>query len=38
MTIEDLQVANINNLEGGWIDLSKTYTKSYLPVNNADVT
>ena len=25
MAIEDLQVANINNEEGGWIDLPKTY-------------
>ena len=36
--IEDLQVANINNLEGGWIDLPKTYTKPDLPIDNADIT
>ena len=38
MTIEDLQVANINNVEDGWIDLPKTYTKLDLPVDNADIT
>ena len=37
MAIEDLQVANINNVEGGWIDLPKTYTKPDLPVDNADI-
>ena len=31
MVIEDLQVANTNNEEDGWIDLPKT-------VDNADVT
>ena len=34
----DLQVANTNNEEDGWIDLPKTYTKPDLPVDNADVT
>ena len=38
MAIEDLQVADINNVEGGWIDLPKTYTKPDLPVDNADIT
>ena len=38
MTTEDLQIANINNVEGEWIDLPKTYTKSDLPVDNADIT
>ena len=38
IAIEDLQVANTNNEEDGWIDLPKTYTKPDLPVDNADVT
>ena len=39
MVMEDLQVANTNNEEDGWIDLPKTYTKlDDLPVDNADVT
>ena len=38
MAIEDLHVANINNVEGGWIDLPKTHTKPDLPVDNADIT
>ena len=38
MSIEDLQVANINNVDGGWIDLSKTYAKLDLPVDNVDIT
>ena len=38
MAIKDLQVANINNEEGGWIDLLKPYTKPDLPVDNADIT
>ena len=38
MVIEDLQVANTNNEEDGWIDLPKTYTKPDLPVDKADVT
>ena len=37
LTIEDLQVANKNNVEGGWIDLPETYIKSDLPVDNADI-
>ena len=38
MAIEDLQVTNINNVEGGWIDLPETYIKPDLPVDNADIT
>ena len=38
MAIEDLQTSNINNVEGGWIDLPKTYKKPDLPVDNADIT
>ena len=38
MTTEDLQVANIKNVEGEWIDLPKTYRKPELPVDNADIT
>ena len=38
MSIEDLQVANINNVDGGWIDLPKTYAKLDLPVDNVDIT
>ena len=38
VTTEDLQIANINNVEGEWIDLPKTYTKPDLPVDNADIT
>ena len=38
MAIEDLQVADINNMEGGWTDLPKTYTKPDIPVDNADIT
>ena len=38
MEIENLQVANINNVEGGWIDLPKTNTKPDLLVDNADIT
>ena len=37
MKIEDLQVANINNAEDGWISLRKTYTKPDLSVDNADI-
>ena len=37
MVIEDLQVANINNVEGGWIDLQNTYTKPHLPIDNANI-
>ena len=38
MAIEDLQVSNINNVEGGWIDLPKTYIKPNLPVDHAHIT
>ena len=38
MAIEDLQVVSVNNVEGRWIHLPKTYTKSDLPVDNADTT
>ena len=38
MAVEDLQVANINNVEGRWIDLPKTYTKPDLLVDNVDIT
>ena len=38
MTIKDLQVANVNNVEGGWIDLPNIYTKPALPVDNKDIT
>ena len=38
MTIEDLQVVNINQVKGGWTDFPKTYTKPDFPVDNADIT
>ena len=38
MVIEDLQVADINNVEGGWRDLPKIYTKPDLCVDNAHIT
>ena len=38
IAIEDLQVANINNVEGVWTDLPKTYIKPDTHVDNADIT
>ena len=38
MAIDNLQVADINNVEGGQIDLPKTITKPDLLVDNADIT
>ena len=38
MTIEDLQVVNINQVKGRWTDFPKTYTKPDFPVDNADIT